>query len=246
MAVNTIESYEVNGKLYVNTKFLSTYFNKSEKQVGRWKKDGLTIADKPNELIARGDFYFLDEAREWVDKNINKTKSRATQKRTDTEIEIDTKNTDSDIEKTVNDIQGKIKLVNEKLQIEGTGYEEAERISKIIDALTKTVKLGEQTKDLIPKKDTEKVIIEFIITLIAGYKKDIKILPKELARRDEKTIKDILENNYKSSIAKYQKMAKSKIVSEGRLYDVVEVVFSLLQDEVEVDEIIKRLERDQN
>jgi len=230
-----IESYVIDKKLYVTTAFISEYFKTDTRNIRNWTKRGLPSREEQG---IRSNLFVLEETIEWVKTNINQAKSHTSREK---KISIEPQQGEATLEKQINDIQGKIKLVNEKLQIDGTGYEEAERISKIIDALTKTVKLGEQTKDLIPKKDTEKVIIEFIITLIAGYKKDIKILPKELARRDEKTIKEILENNYKSSIAKYQKMAKSKIVSEGRLYDVVEVVFGLLQDEVEVEEIIKKL-----
>jgi len=236
MAISTIESYEINGKLYINTKFLCAYFNKGDKQVGRWKKDGLPIAEKPKELNFRGDLYFFDEAREWVDKNINKTKSRATQKRVDTGMPPS-----EDIEETVNDIQGKIRQASQMLQLKTTSHDDADRIKKILDGLIQAVKLGEQTKDLIPKKDTEKVIIEFIVTLIAGYKRDIKILPKECAKRDENTIRNILENNYKSSIEKYQKMTKSDMVTENRLYDVVEVVFEMVEDGIDIDEILKRM-----
>lgn len=230
-----IESYVIDKKLYVTTAFISEYFKTDIRNIRNWTKRGLPFIEEQG---IRSNLFVLKETIEWIDKNIDKSKSNTKREK---EVPLEDIKEDKNIDKQINDINGKIRQANEKLQIEGTGYEEAERISKIMDALIKAVKLGEQTKDLIPKKDTEKVIIEFIVTLIAGYKKDIKLLPKELAKRDEKTIKAILENNYKSNIEKYQKMAKSKIVKEDRLYDIVEVVFELISDGIEVETIISNL-----
>ena len=240
--MNIVESYEVNGKLYATTKFLSAYFNKSAKQVSRWKQDGMPTADKPNELInIRGDLFFLQDCIKWISENINSTKSRATSRRG---AEVDIPPQDNNIEETVNDINGKIKQANEMLQLKVTTHENADRIKKILDGLVQAVKLGEQTKELIPKRDTEKAIIEFVATLIAGYKRDIKILPKECEKRNEKEIREILDKTYKSNIEKYKKMAKSSILSEKKLYDVLEIIIELISDEVSIDTIMQRITND--
>ena len=235
--MNIVESYEVNGKLYVTAKFLSAYFNKSTKQVSRWKQDGMPVADKPKEINIRGDVFILEDCIEWIEKNINSTKSRATSRRG---IKVE-KPSDDEIEETVNDINGKIKQANEMLQLKGTTHDDADRIKKILDGLIQAVKLGEQTKELIPKKDTEKVIVEFIATLIAGYKRDIKILPKELKERKEEEIRQILENTYKTNIDKYKKVAKSDLLSEDKLYDVIETTVELIISGVSADRIIKKI-----
>lgn len=238
MSIAILETYEINGSIYVTTKFLSTFFSKTDKQIGRWKKDGMPVAKKPKELKIRGDVFHLDECIRWVDENINSSKSRATNKRG---TAVEPPPTDGDIEETVNDINGKIAQANEMLQLKTTTHDSADRIKKILDSLIQAVKLGEQTKELIPKKDTEKVIVEFVATLIAGYKRDIKILPKELKQRDEEEIRQILESTYKSNIDKYQKMAKSDLLSEAKLYDVIVAVMELILEDVSVDEILKRI-----
>lgn len=239
MSISIVESYEINGKLYVNTKFLSVFLSKSEKQIGRWKKDGLPIAVKPKELKVRGDFYHLEDVQKWVSENINSTKSRAT-KAKGTEVKAG----DDDIEETVSDIQGKIKQANELLQLKGTTHDDADRIKKILDGLIQAVKLGEQTKELIPKKDTEKVIVEFAATLIAGYKRDLKILPKECADRKEEEIRKIHESTYKTNIEKLQKMAKTEMLSEYKLYDIIEVVSEMIVEGTSIDIILKRIKND--
>jgi hypothetical protein len=177
---------------------------------------------------------------EWRDESVDKQKARATKKK-DTEVEGDGSEDNSDIEETVNDIQGKIKQANEMLQLKKTSHDNADRIKKILDALVQAVKLGEQTKELIPKKDTEKVIVEFAAMLIAGYKRDIKILPKECSERKEEEIRDILESTYKSNIEKYQKMTKQYLPSENKLYDAIDIIMQLSLSGVSMDDIIKGL-----
>jgi len=235
--IETIESYIIDEKLYVATSFICAYFNTDPRNIRNWKKNGLQ--SKKVQGI-RQDLFIFDEVYEWNKKNINPTKSRSASKKVELS-DVNTKNSD-DIEEQINDIQGKIKQANELLQLKGTTHDDADRIKKILDGLIQAVKLGEQTKELIPKKDTEKVIIEFVVTLIAGYRRDIKILPKELEKRDRDEIRAILEKTYKSNIEKYKKMAKSEIVAEVKIYHVMEIVFQLIIDGVETDEILKRIE----
>ena len=84
-----IESYAVKDKLYVNTKFLSAHLNKTDKQIGRYKKMGMPIAKKPKEINKRGDYYILEDIISWVDTNINKTKSNNSSNKTSEEIDLD-------------------------------------------------------------------------------------------------------------------------------------------------------------
>lgn len=238
MAVNIIESYEVRGRLYVNSKFLSVYFNKSDKQISRYKKDGMPVATKPKELKVRGDVFELSECISWIAENINSSKSRATNKRRLISQDMIPEQNENNIEETVTDINGKIKQANQMLQLKGTTQEDADRIKKILDGLIQAVKLGEQTKELIPKRDTEKVIVEFVATLIAGYKRDIKILPKDLKQRNEEEIRHILESTYRTNIEKYKKMVKTDMLSEAKLYDIMEVIIELIQNEVSLDKIM--------
>ena len=44
--MEVIESYFINSKLYVSTAFVCVYFNKSQKQVGRWQSDGMPLVQK--------------------------------------------------------------------------------------------------------------------------------------------------------------------------------------------------------
>ena len=236
--MNTIECYEINGKLYVTAKFLSAYFNKSTKQVSRWKQDGMPVTEKPEQLQIRADVFFLKDCVEWVSKNINPSKSRATQKRNNDFEVIDIEDEEDEI---VIDINGKIKQANEMLQLKGTSHDDADRIKKVLDGLIQAVKLGEQTKELIPKKDTEKTITEFASMLITGYKRDINILSKECENRKEDEIRTILEKTYKTNIEQYQKIAKSKILTENKIYDVLEKVYECIEEGTSPDVMIRKL-----
>jgi len=185
------------------------------------------------------------ECQEWRSANTKKSKANNTKKGKEISVDIPPEDKDSDgLEEQINDIQGKIKQANEMLQLKGRSkstHEDADRISKIMEALTKAVKLGEQTRELIPKRDTEKVIVEVVATLISGYKKDVKILPKECEDRPEAEIREILENNYKANIENFQKIAKSDMLTDSKIFDVIEVVVNLMLNKRSISEIIDKL-----
>lgn len=228
-----IESYLIDGKLYVTTKFVSEFFQTDARNIRNWKKEGLK---SKKERGIRQDLFLFNEVYDWNKQNINPSKSRAGSKTKSVEIPH---SDGSDIEETVIDIQGKIAQANELLQLKGTSQEDADRIKKILDGLIQAVKLGEQTKELIPKRDIEKVLVEFVVTLIQGYKRDIKLLPDEMEGRTKVQRKEILESTYRTNINKFQKIANSELLSESKLYDVIEVVVELIQDEVTTDAILK-------
>ena len=236
MSIFIHEVYQFHGKMYVNTKFLCAYFNKDAKTISRWKKDGLPIAEQPKELKVRGDLYHLDEVIKWVDENINKTKSRASSKKTKS---VDLQDNDEDIELV--DIDTKIKEIKQEIGSTNVKKLPQDEMSTLIGNMEKLTKLEITRGDLIHKRDTEKVVLEFAATLISGYKRDIKILPAECENRDKETIRNILEKTYRSNIEKYQKLARSDMVSESKLYDIMEVVYQLIVDGVQIDEILKRI-----
>lgn len=240
MSHDTIESFVFDGKLYVTTVFIAAYFGRSVKQIGRWKSAGLKEAPKPAGLPVKGDVFFLSHVIAWNEENIvNKNKKR----NADVEEPVTEENVEQ-FEKTATTIHEKIKQANDLLQLRGTTVESAERIKKILDALVQALKLGEQAKELIPKKDTEKAIAEMAVMLISSYKKDIKILPKECENRKSTEISEILEKNYKANIEKFQRLAKLKDSSEKKFYDAIEAIIRLLGQGMPISEVMERLERE--
>lgn len=232
-----IESYVIDGKLYVTTAFIAAYKNITTKQIGNYNKKGMPKYKMPN---ISTNLFIINEIDKWVGENINKAKSQATLRARTRNVEIP--NTQSgDIDETVVDIQGKISQANELLQLKGTSYEDADRIKKILDGLIQAVKLGEQTKELIPKRDTEKVIIEFASTLISGYKRDIKLLPEECENRNRGDIRQILESNYKTNVEKFRKIAKSELLSDVKIFDIIEEVSELLLVGIEPLQIVETI-----
>jgi len=227
----------IKGRWVASKKEFAEFAGVGLRTIERYLKDGMPIhtasADK---------FIIIDveECLEWKSANTSRSKANNIKKGREVEIEIP-KNEEDEIKKQINDIQGKIKQAHEKLQLDGTSEDEASRIKKILEGLETAIKLGERSKDLIPKKDTEKAIIEMVAILVAGYKKDIKTLPKECADRDEIQIREILENNYKANMEKFQKLAKSNLVSDAKLYSIIEVVIGMILNGISIDSILEKI-----
>jgi len=228
-------------KPLVTIPFILRVLGISRTSLNGWEHKGLEASEYSTHVLKLFDFEYI---KEWYADNIDKKLAKGRRNKI---TEVDGEPEDSTIPKydnmedEINDIYGKIKQANEILQIKKTPQYEAERIDKIMAALTKAAKLGEQMGELIPKKDTEKIIVEMIATLISGYKKDINILPQECSNRTENEIRNILEVNYRSNIENYQKLSKSELVSETKLFDVLTEVNDILLGGVPLDDVIAKL-----
>jgi len=237
MIEGTIESYMIDGKLYVTTSFVSAFFQTDPRNIRNWKKDGLS---SKKERGVRQDLFLFDEVYKWNKENINQNKSRAGKKKKEPTNEVRNSNRDKKNKKDFN-IRDKIDDIKEEI-----GKKEVENLpqyelKEVIENLEKLTKLEIAIGDLIPKRDTEKVIIEFAITLIAGYKRDIKILPKECMQRSEEEIKKILEVTYKTNIEKYHKIAKSDKTADTNITDIIDMTTELIYNDISTDDILSKM-----
>ncbi len=231
--------YFVNGVEFGTIGYVMSKMQCSRSTITGWERKGLEEAQFSTRKLK---LFPMDDLIKWYKENTDVHRAKRNSNRIDEVVGDDDEMPDySNIEDQINDINGKIGQANEILQIKSTSQKEADRINKIMEALTKAAKLGEQVGELIPKRDTEKVIVEMIATLISGYKKDIKILPKECANRNENDIRGILELNYKSNITNYQKLSKSDIITDGKVFDVLRIVNDLMIDDVSPDDIVDKL-----
>lgn len=241
--IKGIETKHYFGGVWVaSTEEIAEIMNTTTRSIERYVQKGMPLHEAS---LPKFNIFDVKQCQKWRNKNMRRSNNRE-HRSNDQEDDIDDGGDKADIppqdfDKSIKDMKGKIEQANSLLQLHGTDFNEAERVKKVLDALMAAIKLGEASKELIPKKDTERVVIEIVAMLIAGYKQDIKVLPKELDGRNEKQIREILENTYKTNIEKFQKIAKSSFLSEKRLYDVIEVVIDMLRRGIEVDEIIRRM-----
>ena len=235
MSVNSIESYEIDGKLYVNTKFLCAFFSKSEKQIGRWKKDGFPIAKKPKELTFRGDVFNLQEAQDWVKYNIDKQKSQATQK--NKEIEIDDISEEEVLEQLANVDQRLLKklismdVTLKKTVADANKAEEEAQISKL--------KRQQLEESLIDADDVDKALYEQAIMHKTKLDNDEKILPILLEMKTQEEIEHILHEHNSDHLDLLDRQIEQKFKNDNSNYDVFNQVLESRRKGVTPNQLIK-------
>jgi len=232
--IESMEVFLIDGELLGTKKTVARIMNVTERSIVGWEKRGFGASKYSVQGMP---LYDINKLRDWHLENIDQKKSRNSG---DVNVPVITNDENVDNIDTT-DITTKIKQATDLINAKTTSIETADRVGSILNALTRAVKLSKEAGDLIPKRDTEKVIIEIIAVVISGYKKDIRMLPRECEDRSEAQIKEILETNYKTNIEKLKKLAKSEMVSNRKLYDVMEGVYELLLSGVSPDELLNMI-----
>lgn len=237
MSINILESYEINGKVYVNTKFLSAYLSKSDKQIGRWKKDGCPVARKPKELKVRGDVFILKDVEEWVKYNIDKQKSQATQKTK--EIELDDISEEEMVEQLATIDQRVIrKLISmesalKKTKADADKAEEDAQISKL--------KRQQLEGSLIEADDVDKSRYEQAIMHKTMIENQEKIFPIILEMKSSDEISHLLHEHNSDHLDLLDSQIEQKFKGDMSLYDIFYEVMLERKNKTSPKEIIKRI-----
>lgn len=222
--------------LVLDSEGMMIYFDNQLPTIANWKKKGLemyAVEDKRQ-------YFDIVTSANWKVRNIKDRFSPKKKKTTDLQVTIPPI-TDEIVSNDIQDMMTKIDDANKLLHVKTTTFEGAERIKKVLDALLVAVSIGIKTNELIPKKDTEKVILEMVAMLIAGYQRDIKILPNECANRSEVEIREILSSSYKANISNYQKISKSDVSKSKSVIDIIERATELLGNGESVEDILERM-----
>lgn len=237
MSINTIESYEIDNKLYVNTKFLCVFFAKSEKQIGRWKKDGLPIAKKPKELTFRGEVFNLKDAQEWVKYNIDKQKSQATQKNKTIELEDITEEEILEQMASMDQrIVKKLILMDSNLKktvADANKAEEEAQISKL-----KRLQLEES---LIDADDVDKSRYEQAIMHKTMIENQEKIFPIILENKSSDEISKIINEHNNDHMDLLNSQIEQKFKGDSSNYDIFYEILQARRNKAEPNKIIKAI-----
>jgi phage terminase Nu1 subunit (DNA packaging protein) len=218
MIEQIIDTYIFKQKVYVNTKFLCAYFNRTDKQIGRWKKDGLPVFKKPKELNKRGDFYNLEEVIKWVDENVNKIKA-SNSKKTDDEIDLE------DEEKlfemyTNGTAQQKRKIL---LTLSQNRLDNFRKIEDIIAKEGANKELDSKYALVDKVKKGEQELASIFISLL---KNSMPVLSKKLENKKQDEIYHELDRHFKKEINKIIKYIKT---DEEVIVALVEIIDAIIQ-----------------
>lgn len=236
MSLDVIESYVVKGKMYVSTKFLCFYFFRTDKQIGRWKKDGLPIAKKPKEISARGDFYILEEVVKWVDINVNKTKSNNSKgSGLDGDFDLEDEEKLFNIYTSGNAHQ-KRKLL---LRLDQNRLDNFKKIEEIVEKEAKNKEYDTKYAlvDMV-KKGQQELASMFISFL----KTSMSVLSKDLENKEQDEIYHLLDRHFKKEIDKlvqYIKRDEDVIVTFD---EVIQTIIEITLDrDIDQEDLIKHI-----
>lgn len=235
-----IESYNINNKLYVTKLFLCAYFNKSDKQIGRWKSIGLkSIEKKPKEINIRADIFDLDYVIKWVNENINQQKS-SNSKSSSSENDD---NFDLEDEEKIFDIFTKGSANQKKRLLLRLDQNRLDRLKKIEDIIEKEAKNKEYDskyalidKVKIGQQELARMFISFLKT-------SMPVLSKELEQKTQDEVYHALDRHFKKEVDKLLKYIITEEENTTTLDEVIQVIIEAVVDRnIEQKDIIKKIE----
>lgn len=223
-----IESYLINQKLYVSTKFLSGYFNRSDKQIARWKTSGLEPANKPKELNKRGDFFILEEVLKWHEKNINKTKSNNSRS-----IVSEDGNIDLSMYESLSASQKR-----EQLRLLDKNSLDGKRV--VEEIIEKEFKNKQHEKEWVRKEKPSQTIKALARTFISLLKNMMITISKDGENKNQDELYHIMDKYLHQEIIKLQNLLKDE--SKLDLYEIYNKIIDLHSQGTSIENIIKKLE----
>lgn len=230
-----IESYVVSNKVYVSTKFLCEYFNRTQKQIGRWKKDGLPVAKKPKEINERSDYFILEEAIAWVDANINKTKASNSKSNAD--------NFDIEDDEALFNIYTNGNAQQKRKLLLRLPQNRLDNFKKIEDIVTQEAKNKEYDSKYVLVEDVKKGQQELATLFISTLKNSMPVLSKTLENKSQNEIYHLMDRHFKKEIEKLAKYIKTDVDMKVKLNTVIEKVVEIVSEySIGHDEVIKKLE----
>jgi len=231
-----IESHLVNEKLYVSTKFLCGYFNRTSKQIGRWVKQGLPVATKPKEINERGNYFILEEAIEWTDKNINKAKASNSKGNVLEENQDDKLADTFEIYKNGNaSAKGRLLLTLDQNTLD--------KFKKIEDIIEKESKNKEYDTRYVLVDNVKKGQQELASLFISTLKNSMPVLSKSLESKEQNEIYDIMDKHFSKEmqkIVKYIRKHENIIVTLDQIINFI--VYLINEKQISHENILLKLD----
>jgi len=232
------QRYYIGDDWVASKKELADILGVSTRQIDRYIKQGL---DKHESSISGYHIYDVEKAKKYQARNIKTEKSNKKNVSADDEVilnELDTLE-DEAFEKRISELLAKNRLP----------AVEAERLEKNIKAKKAKRDLSILEEKFISIQDTKNTLIELLSTLSAALKKLSKDIPRDCYGLNKEEFKSEIERIFKNEIEALKRILKGKLTenqqnkaTDERLIDILNIIFSMLDQNISISEIIDKLE----
>jgi DNA-binding transcriptional MerR regulator len=182
--ITPCDAFHVGAKVLVTEKFLSQFYNVTDRTIRLWKEKGLKVDPI---TVHNLNLFNLVDAIQWQLDNVDSKKSSI--------IKTDNKPTYED---------------ELSLDLSKVSKEEADRRLQIQKVLNEEIKHKELTGKLIPAEDTDKALAELGAVHVAQYRGDLKLLPMLLENKPKHEISKLLDEHYKTRVEDMHKLVNVK------------------------------------
>lgn len=226
-SIESLECYSYDGKVYVSTQFLASYFNMDKRNITNWIKKGLTPIK--NKAMSRSNLFVLQEVIVWVEININQTKS-ANRKGGDGNDEDD-ENVDFE----------KLSFKQKKDHLRKLSKNKLDELNTAEQIMEREGKNKALDKDWIRKEKPSQTIKALARSFISLMKNMMITISKEGEKKSQDDLYHLMDKYLHTEVIKFQKMLQEEDATID-LYEIYQVIIDLNNDGIELNEIVKKIQ----
>ena len=217
----------IDGREVVSRQELESVFNKGQKTIQRYIKDGMPIHPASSRSLQ---IFDLEECISWRDKSVDKTQSIKTERLTgEPDASFDD---DSDEERPKADMERKLKADADKAEE---------------DAIIARLKREKEEGSLISSQDLDISQAELATVYQTTYVNDKKLLPLQLFGKSKDEMRTYLDSHYSKRMEDLDMLIHKEFPDcDESVYEVMSAVLDGMQNGISPSDIVKKIGKVEN
>ena len=226
--IEKLEAYFEAGEVYVSTSLIAKEYKVDTRNISHWVKKGLASYKLQN---VKSKVFKLKEVAEFVEKNINKTKS-ANRKGANNE--------ESDKEKLLEDYEN-LTTPQKRALLKILDKNTLDELNTTEQILEREAKNKANDNNWVRKEKPSQTIKALARSFISLMKNMMITISKEGEQRTQDELYHLMDKYLHSEITKFQKMLKDESATLD-LYEVYQIIIDTHDSGTPMEDIIKKIE----
>lgn len=224
-----LESHFFEGKVFVTTQFLTSYFNVETRTIANWNKKGLEFYKMRS--LSKSNLYILQEVIEWREVNINNMQSMRTRKTPSGTSDEDLEGLDYEDMSTIQKKAHLRKLDKNKLDELNTAEQIIEREAKN----------KQHDNNWVRKEKPAQTIKALVRSFISLLRNMMISISSEGENKSQDDLYLLMDKYLFTEIGKFQKMLKDEN-AELDLHEIYQVIIDNYDEGVSLDDMVKKIQ----
>ena len=225
--MDKLEVYKDGNKIYISTKFLATYTKTNPRNVSHWIKKGLEVHKVEN---IKSNLFILEDAIEWIEKNINKTKSNNRKG-----IESD----DGGLDNALSDYES-LSTVEKRAFLRSLDKNSLDEQNTVEQILEREAKNKAHDKNWVRKEKPSETVRALTRSFISILRNMMITISKDGENKSQDELYHIIDKYLYTEISKFRRLLQSE-GSDVNLDEIYQLIVDIYNNGTDIPTIVNKL-----